>query len=252
MKTFIMTLLLIGSSAVASPLWAQDTETCTVPIYLLSSDSRLNRVAEDVKNHKALNIVVVGSRSALLAGPDGPSASFPARLEAVLRERLAGVTVKVTTDLKPKTSAADAATGFDALLKDQKPTLVIWQTGTVDAMRAIDPDDFRSALTNGIAALQKGGTDVVMMNLQYTPRIESMLSVSPYNDTMRVVAQEKDVPVFDRFSIMRHWSEAGDFDLFDSTHGLAMAKRVHDCIGHALATLIMDDAHINRAELGIR
>ncbi len=41
--------------------------------------------------------------------------------------------------------------------------------------------------------------------------------------------------MFDRFSIMRHWSDVGDFDLFGSAHGYGMAKRVHDCIGRSLS-----------------
>ena len=52
------------------------------------------------------------------------------------------------------------------------------------------------------------------MNLQYSPRTETMISPAPYIDNMRVVAQQHDAPLFDRFAIMRYWSESGDFDLF--------------------------------------
>lgn len=34
-------------------------------------------------------------------------------------------------------------------MEAKTPTLVIWQTGTVDAIRSIDPDDFRGAVTEG-------------------------------------------------------------------------------------------------------
>ena len=102
-------------------------------------------------------------------------------------------------------------------MEGKKPTLVIWQTGTVDAMRSIDPDDFRGAVDEGVAALQNAGADVVLMNLQYSPRTETMISAPPYLDNMRVVAQQHDVPLFDRFAIMRHWNEQGDFDLFSAS-----------------------------------
>ena len=84
----------------------------------------------------------------------------------------------------------------------------------------IDPDDFRSAVDEGVAALQKAGADVVLINLQYSPRTETMISAPPYLDNMRVVAQQHEVPLFDRFAIMRHWNDAGDFDLFSTSHGL--------------------------------
>ena len=51
------------------------------------------------------------------------------------------------------------------------------------------------------------------MNLQYSPRTETMISAPPYLDNMRVVAQQHDVPLFDRFAIMRQWNDSGVFDL---------------------------------------
>ena len=241
---------------VAAPSRAEDAHGCAVPAYLLATESALPKVADAIKTRKRLDILVAGSGSSALPGSDGASMSYPSRLEAALREALAGVTVNVRTELRPKKTAAEAAEGFgqmmDKLPPDQKPDLVIWQTGTVDAIRSVDPDDFRAALDTGVEALQKAGSEVLWINLQYNPRMETMLSVGPYNDTIRVVAQQHEVPMFDRFSIMRHWSDAGDFDLFGSVHGYGMAKRVHDCIGRALSAMVVEASRINPAELRIQ
>ena len=115
-------------------------------------------------------------------------------------------------------------------------------------MRSIDPDDFRSAVDEGVVALQKAGADVVLINLQYSPRTETMISVPPYLDNMRVVAQQHDVPLFDRFAIMHHWNDAGDFDLFSTSHGIELAKRVHACLGRALSKFVIDAAHLGPAQ----
>lgn len=242
--------LLIASSARA------EEAGCAVPAYLLATENALPKVAEAVKTSKRLNILVVGSGSSALAGSDGVSASYPARLEAALRETLAGVAVSVKTDLRPKKTAAEAAESFGPMMEklpqEQKPDLIVWQTGTVDAIRSVDPDDFRAALDSGVGALQKAGSDVLLMNLQYNPRMETMLSVGPYNDTIRVVAQDHQIPMFDRFSIMRHWSDVGDFDLFGSAHGYGMAKRVHDCVGRSLSALVVEASRLNPAELRIQ
>ena len=144
--------------------------------------------------------------------------------------------------------AEEVAAGLAKLVEAKRPTLVIWQTGTYDAMRSIDPDDFRGAVDEGVAALQNAGTDVILMNLQYSPRTETMISAPPYLDNMRVVAQQHDVPLFDRFAIMRHWNESGDFDLFSASHGVELAKRVHDCLGRALSKFVIDAAHLNPAQ----
>ena len=67
---------------------------------------------------------------------------------------------------------------------------------------------FAPPIDEGVAALQNAGADVVLMNLQYSPRTETMISVPPYLDNMRVVAQQHDVPLFDRFAIMHQWNDA--------------------------------------------
>lgn len=243
--------VLIGSFA-----RAEDGPGCAVPAYLLAMENALPKVAEAVKTKKKLDILVIGSGSSALAGPDGASTSYPARLETALRETFPGVTVSVRTDLRSKKTAVEAAANFGDLVEklpaDRKPDLVIWQTGTVDAIKSVDPDDFRSALDGGVGALQKSGADVLLMNLQYNPRMETMLAVSPYNDTIRVVAQDHQIPMFDRFSIMRHWNDVGDFDLFGSAHGYGMAKRVHDCIGRSLSALIVEASRLNPAEFRIQ
>jgi hypothetical protein len=115
-------------------------------------------------------------------------------------------------------------------------------------MRSIDPDDFRSAVDEGVVALQKAGADVVLLNLQYSPRTETMISAPPYLDNMRVVAQQHDVPLFDRFAIMRHWQESGDFDLFSASHGIDLARRVHDCLGRALSQFVVETARLDPAQ----
>jgi hypothetical protein len=243
----ILGLMMLAGCMTAAPARAEDTPpSCEVPAYLLTSESALPKVAEAVRSGHPLDILVVGSRSSTINTTDG--SAYPGRLQAMLRERLPSVTVNVSVELQVKKTAEEVAAGFVKLLEAKKPTLVIWQTGTVDAIRSIDPDDFRGAVDEGVAALQNAGTDVVLMNLQYSPRTETMISVPPYLDNMRVVAQQHDVPLFDRFAIMRQWNEQGDFDLFSASHGMDLAKRVHDCLGRALSKFIVDAAHLNPAQ----
>jgi hypothetical protein len=225
---------------------ATTPQTCDVPDYLLSSESSLPKVADAVKSGHPLDILVVGSRSSTI--PSSESSAYPARLQAMLKEKLPSVTVNVSVELLSKKTSEEVAAGLAKLMEDKKPTLVIWQTGTVDAMRSIDPDDFRSAVDDGVAAMQKAGTDVILMNLQYSPRTESMISAPPYLDNMRVVAQQYDVPLFDRFAIMHQWNDSGDFDFFTASHGLELATRVHDCLGRALSKFVIDAAHLAAAQ----
>jgi len=239
--------ILLACLLTAAAARAEDApSSCEVPAYLLTSESSLPKVAEAVKSGHSLDILVVGSRSSTINTSDG--SAYPGRLQATLRDKLPAVPVNVSIELQVKKTAGEVVGGLVKLVEVKKPTLVIWQTGTVDAMRSIDPDDFRAAVGEGIAALQNAGADVVLMNLQYSPRTETMISASPYLDNMRVMAQQREVPLFDRFAIMRQWHDQGDFDLFSTSHGLDLAKRVHDCLGRALAQFVIEAAHLKPAQ----
>jgi len=221
-------------------------QSCDVPAYLLTTESPLQKVADAVKSGRSLDILVVGSRSSTINTSE--ASAYPARLQAALKEKLPLTAINVSVEIQSKKTAEEVAGSLVKLVEDKKPTLVVWQTGTVDAMRSIDPDDFRTAVDEGVAALQKAGADVVLMNLQYSPRTETMISAPPYLDNMRVVAQQHDVPLFDRFAIMHQWNDAGDFDLFSAFHGVELAKRVHECLGRALSKFVIDAAHLDPAQ----
>lgn len=235
----------LAGMAFANTAWAAERPRCVVPDYLLFGESQLKRVSAAVMIRHSLRIAVVGTGSSALAGPDGPPSAYPARLEAILSQRLSGVPVKVVTLLRTRQTADDLAKGMDKLLADEKPDLVIWQTGTIDAIRRADLDNFKSSLEDGVERLQKGKTDAILMNMQFSPRTETMIAVSPYADVMRVVAQHYDIPLFDRLGIMRHWSDVGAFDLYAAGRDNVLAQRVHDCIGRAIAILVINAARLH-------
>jgi hypothetical protein len=106
-------------------------------------------------------------------------------------------------------------------------------------MLAVDPDQFSQALDAGIHAAHAAGADVVLVNAQYSPRTESLIALGTYSEDMRWVALQQEVPLFDRFGIMRLWSDLGTFDLYSATKKLDIAERVHDCIGRLLADLVI-------------
>jgi hypothetical protein len=247
-RATILGLTLFAGLLAMAPVRAEDAPAnCEVPAYLLTTESPLPKVEAAIVSDRRLEILVVGSRSSTIMASE--ASAYPGRLQAILREALPKVAINVSVELQVKKTAEEVAGGLVKLLEVKKPALVIWQTGTYDAIRSVDPDDFRAAVDEGVVALQKAGANVVLMNLQYSPRTETMISAPPYLDNMRVVAQEHDVPLFDRFAIMRHWSDAGDFDLTSTSHGIDLAKRVHDCLGRALSKFLIDAAHVDPAKL---
>jgi hypothetical protein len=134
------------------------------------------------------------------------------------------------------------------IVVEAKPALVVWQTGTADAIRGIDPDDFRLALDEGIDTMQAAGADTVFINMQYSPRTEPILAVGAYADAMHILALQREVILFDRLSIMKRWSEAGVFDLYAATRKTDIAEQVHDCLGRLLASVVIDAAKLTNGD----
>ena len=231
-------MLLLALLVLAGPAWAELPAECRVAAHLAEPNYPLPKVTRALAEKK-FNILVVGAGSSQLPGTNGAKNAYPARLQQALADQLKGVEVKVTTDIKASRTAAEMVKVLPTDLEAAKPALMIWQTGTTDAMRAVDPDQFSQALDQGINIARGAGADVVLVNAQFSPRTESMIALSTYSEDMRWVALQQEVPLFDRFSIMRLWSDLGTFDLYSTTKKLDIAERVHDCIGRLLADLVI-------------
>lgn len=243
--TFLLALL------ATTALWPASAEPVTdaVPDCRASAETHIEhnfplpKVAAAIAK-KNLSILVVGAGSSLLPGAEGTKNAYPMRLQSALQQKLSGVDVKIATDVKPKRTAKEMMKAMAAALAASKPALVVWQTGTVDAMQGVEPDQFSQALDKGIGIARGAGADVIFINPQYSPRTESMIALGTYAENMRWVALQQDVPLFDRFSIMKLWSDNGTFDLNSATKKLDMAERVHDCIGRLVADLVIESAKI--------
>jgi hypothetical protein len=220
---------------------AKDENECIEAAGSVAPDFGLPKVGRAIAAKK-LDIAVIGSASSELNGAAGTNIAYPTWLEQSLRGLLPGVTVKVTTYARPRETASEMEGKLHRVLGESKPTLVIWQTGTADAIRGVDPDEFRASLDDGIDKLRAADTDVVFMNMQYSPRIEAMLAVTAYADAMRIVAVKREAVLFDRFTIMKRWNEGGVFDLNGPTRTTNIAEKVHGCLGQLLADAIVEGA----------
>ena len=233
-----LTVLFLGSAA---PVHAGIPTECGVDGGPFAIAFPLEHVKKAIAD-KSLSILVVGAGSSQLPGPNGAANSYPARLQQALAHKLPGVQVTVATDIKFRRTAADMIKTLPAELARTHPALMLWQTATVDAMQAVDPDQFSQALDKGIRKTRAAGADVMFINPQYSPRTESIIALGIYVENMRWVAVQHEVPVFDRFGLMKAWADQGTFDFYAATKKLDMAERVHDCIGRMLADLVLEAA----------
>lgn len=239
-------LLSLLGAMLATAALAQSDSPCQVGDGILQPGFPLPRV-ETAITAKQLDIVVVGTSSSALAGFGGSGKAYPVRFQAELKEKLPGVALRVTTYARPRQSAPDMVKEIERSIASDKPALVIWQAGTADAIRGIDPEEFRAALDEGVTSATGGNADTILMNMQYSPRTETMIALTSYLDVMRFVALQHEINLFDRYSIMKYWSEMDRFDFTVATKKTDLAERVHACIGKLLADFVLESAKLTAA-----
>ncbi|PWC58604.1 hypothetical protein TSH7_23255 [Azospirillum sp. TSH7] len=207
---------------------------CVVPESVLAPGSGLPRVSAHLAAGRPLSVLVVHSAK---SAPKPGIVSYPARLENELKRRLPGREVSTAVLSLPGEAAPAMVGPLTQAVEDQQPALVVWQTGTVDAMRSLDLESFGSALQSGIAEVQRRGADIVIMDMQYSMHTAQLIDFAPYVSYMSWLAQSSDVFHFPRYDIMRYWVEDGRVDFTDESDGAKQRAYdfVHQCIGQLLA-----------------
>lgn len=218
---------------------AADNE-CAVPAKYLRFDHALPHAKARLNGGGGLEIVALGSSSTQGAGNSKPSADYPSRLQEELQARFPDVTVQVWNRGVGGQSAQDMVERLESDVLSVEPVLVIWQAGVNDALEEVPVEHFKDVLRYGIRTLQDDDTDIILMDMQWSPALGRLPNYQFYLDAMDEVSEEMKVPIFRRFDIMKAWVESGtadDEDLF-SADGLHMPDWSYNCLAIDLAIAI--------------
>ena len=85
------------------------------------------------------------------------------------------------------------------------PDLVLWQVGTNDALRGLDPALVRKALVEGIRRVRAAGADIVLIDPQLMPDVPAGSAVLGMVEMIGAAAEASGVPVLRRYELMRYW-----------------------------------------------
>lgn len=213
---------------------------CPTPEGFAAYEAPLSRTAQALAGGGEVVIAALGGSSSLGGAAGGSEVAWPARLGSALTGRFPGARIKVVNLSAPRQTAREAADRIGRDVVPVKPSLVIWETGTVEAVRGSGVDAFREALQDGIDGLRATGAEVVLMNPQFSRDTDAMINFTPYLAALRDVADANDVPVFHRYGLMRHWAESGLLDLRakESDKRRRVAAKLYDCLGRVMADFL--------------
>lgn len=228
---------------------AAAADRCAAPAELTAATDSFRNAAGAIATTGRLDILVLGSGSTTVGGTSAPANLYPARMQAALASLLAGVELRVTTRGGRGLSAADMLTLLRETLRRDRPGLVIWQTGTVDAVRGLDPDVFFASIAAGAGEAAEAKADVVLMDMQFSRAGRAAVNYGPYRDAMQTLAATaENVALFRRYELMRHWAQEGRIDLERAPRAewAKEADRLHACLGQVLAGMIAEGLRLAR------
>jgi hypothetical protein len=227
------------------------TGACGAPRELTETAEPLPLVARAIAAGR-LRMLVVGSASVLGPGTSRAEATWPNRLKALLTARLPQLQIEMTVEGRRGLAVTDHLEILDQELAHRPPQLVIWQAGTVEAMRAGDVQELTENLGTGIERLRAAGADTVLMDQQFSRFLRANVDIEPYQDAMHLVATAQAVPLLRRYQLMHYWAEAGTIDVERAARRdrVAATDRLNDCLARATVTLLLHAVEVakQRAE----
>jgi lysophospholipase L1-like esterase len=247
---------MVGAAFLAAPVGASEPvgpsatthARCACPATLTALGGALPHALAELRGNHSLKIVALGSSSTYGTGASGEAATYPSRLAVELGQMLPGVDIEVVNKGVPGEIASDMMARLERDVLALKPDLVVWQTGTNDAMRDVPVDDFARLTVDGIGRLHDAGIDVVLMEPQWSPKLVQQPHYAEFVETLRTIGHAANTPVVRRFDIMKAWKASGQF--VDATmlqnDALHMKDASYACLGWVVATSIagaLDQTH---------
>lgn len=201
---------------------------------------------------KPVVIVAFGSSSTQGFGSSAPEFTYPNRLAAQLHRQYPSADISVINHGKGGEDAPEMMKRLQSAVIDAQPDLVIWQVGTNAVLRNLDPDETARLVEEGVGLIQAAGADVVLVDPQYSPRVnEKAENAGKMVKLLGKVAELRKIGLFPRFEVMREWHEgqAMAFDKFVIADGLHMNDWGYACFAQLLGDDIIKS--VGQVKLGI-
>lgn len=247
--------------AAAVPGWCQAeapevpaaSVKCTLPSELTTPDAPLPRFAAALAAARPVEILAIGSGSTVgdtsgTGGPafvyNHPTSSFPYRMTEALQAANPAIRFHLTVKGGRNLSAESMLPILQAELAAHHYDLVVWQTGTVEAVRGLRPEAMRDVIQEGIDAAGANGADVVVVDPQFSRFLRANTDLAPYESALQQTATMTGAALFHRYELTQIWADNGEIDL----ERVSRAARdptilaLNICLGRALAKFVLTGA----------
>jgi acyl-CoA thioesterase-1 len=257
MHWLAVTLIAALLFAAPAPSWAgtEPSPICGAFEEYAISEEPLPQFAEAIAAGGTIDILTIGSATtvgAVTVSGQPTSAShgsaFPWQMARALHAALPKIEFRVTVQGGRGMTAEDMLPLLEAALKKQHYPLVLWQTGTVEAVRGLRPDGMLDVLHSGAERVREAGGDLVLIDPQFSRFLRANTNLDPYEDVMQQVATMPGVVLFHRFDLMRTWANDGRLDLerAPKAERERVLEELNACLGLVLARFVISGAEMEK------
>ncbi|MFO1109497.1 MAG: SGNH/GDSL hydrolase family protein [Bradyrhizobium sp.] len=225
---------------------------CLPPKGGYKSMGSLPHVANRLISGQPVTIIAFGSSSTQGFGSSAPEFTYPNRLAAQLRRHYPTADIIVLNRGKGGEDAPEMMRRLQTEVIEMKPDLVIWQVGTNAVLRNLDPAETAKLVEDGVMRIQAAGSDVVLVDPQYSPRVnEKAEGAGKMVKLLGRIAELRKVGIFPRFEVMRDWHEkqAIPTEEFIIPDGLHMNDWGYACFAQLLGDDIVKS--VGQIKLGV-
>jgi acyl-CoA thioesterase I len=210
---------------------------CATPPALSAIDTGLDRTDSRLQDGEPLTIVAMGSSSTEGIGATAPAMSYPSRLKQELKHRFPAAEIGV---INHGVGGQDVPEELIRLERDviaEHPDLVIWQVGTNAVLRRDDLSADEQLIRRGVSLMKAHGIDVILMDLQYAPRVLARPAAAEMEQLIANIARQAHVGLFRRFEIMQEWEQTQQLAPAPmiGPDGLHMTDASYACLANQLA-----------------
>ena len=239
MRCLAVLLLLLALPAVA--VGSPDSQSCDVAPQFVTAQRPLAPLKAAIDAGGPIEILAVGSGST--TGADGlrPDDMFPYRMLDALRAAVPGVRFNLTVRGARGMSAEEMLPVVEAQMRQTPAKLVLWQTGTVEAIRGLRPARMRQVLHEGLDVIRGAGGSLLLIDPEFTRALQANTDVEPYETELQQVASLPGAALFHRYELTRFWvlQERIDPERAPKDAREAELTRLNRCLGDALARYVL-------------
>lgn len=199
----------------------------------------LDQLRAILSSHRDIDVLAIGS--AAMLGPVGlPASMFTHR--AI--DGLAAARPKTKFTLVARTARGALASEMLEVLRSElaahRYDLVLWQAGSVEAMRSVPVAAFRETLAEGARLVAEAHGSLVLIDSQFSYLTQSKVDVALYAGVVREIAALPGAVLFRRYDMTRDWVMSGHLDIehVAQSDRQKAADHLNECLSSALVSLL--------------